>query len=70
MSKRAEIKNDYYNSDDNVIHIDAWKTSNPDEEGKTIAKIDIVTHLVKYIDEDARNDIYAQGMIEEAIAKL
>ena len=34
---------------------------NPNEEGSVIAKIDLATYEVEYLDERAKRDPYAQG---------
>lgn len=65
-----EIRNDYVNEEDNAIYIDAWRTSNVNEEGKVIAKIDCDTKEVTYLDERARTDAYAQEIIQETIDSL
>ena len=40
------------------------------EDGQVIAKIDIKTLEVEYLDEDAKTDPYAQDIIAEAIEML
>ena len=47
-----------------------WKTENPNEEGSVIAKIDLATYKVEYLDERAKRDPYAQEMIRETISDL
>lgn len=61
----SEIRNDF--EDDGQVHIDAWITSDDDEQGKVIAKISIETGEVTYLDERARTDKNAQEAINEAI---
>jgi len=66
MSKYSEVRNDY--TDDNgVTHIDAWLTSDDNEEGKTIAFI--MNGQVYYKDDDAITDDIAQEFIKEIIKK-
>lgn len=63
MSKYREIRSDY--EENGEIYIDAWCTSNDNEEGRTIAKINVNTGKVTYLDVDARRDTYAQNVIKE-----
>lgn len=65
MSKWKEIRCNYFNKEEGVYCVDAWKTNNYNEEGKTIAKIDLATKTLKYIDEDAKTDDDAQAVINE-----
>lgn len=67
MSKWAEIRNDNYDVEERCICIDAWQTLNGNEEGKVIAKVYIDEAKVEYLDEDARTDVYAQEIIDEAV---
>ena len=67
MSKYAEIRNDYINEEENAVYIDAWLTENDNEEGTVIAKVDLDTLTVEYLDEDAKTDEYAQEIIQETL---
>jgi hypothetical protein len=60
----SEIKADF--EDDGYIFVDGWLTENDDEEGKTIAKINIKSGEVICVDDRAKNDSYAQEVISEA----
>ena len=40
------------------------------QEGSVIAKIDLATYEVEYLDERAKRDPYAQEMIRETISDL
>ncbi len=68
MSKWSEIRNDF--NDGENISIDAWKTSDDMEEGKVIARVSVNDKTVEYLDDDARNDAYAQEVIAATIAAL
>lgn len=37
MSKWSEIRNNFFSEDEEKVFVDAWKTSNKNEEGKVIA---------------------------------
>ena len=63
MSIWGEIRNDF--EDGNIVHIDAWLTADDNEEGKVIAKVNVRTKEVEYLDDRARTDSYAQEMIQE-----
>lgn len=54
MSKWAEIRNDFYDDEEQKVYIDAWKTSNDNEEGTVIAKVNYKTKKVEYLDNDAK----------------
>ena len=68
MSKWSEIRNDFF--EDNKLFIDAWVTDDGDEEGTVIAKIDVNTKEIEYLDEDAKTDNYAQEIINESLIEL
>lgn len=57
------------NPDKNVIaiNIDAWRTTNSNEEGKVIAKINLSNSEVEYVDEKAKTDAYAQTVIRRVL---
>lgn len=67
MSKWAEIRSDHYDDEEEKQYVDAWLTNDGDEEGKAIAKIDLATKEVEYLDPDARYDEYAQEVIGEVL---
>ena len=67
MSKYAEIRNDYINEEENTVYIDAWLTGDDNEEGTVIAKVNLDTLAVEYLDEDAKTDDYAQEVIEDTL---
>lgn len=70
ISKYREIRNNFINEEDHKVYIDAWKTGSLNEEGTVIAKIDLATYEVEYLDEKAKSDPYAQEMIRETISDL
>ena len=59
----SEIRNDYKSG--NIVHIDAFLTDDDNEGGKVIAKVNVRTKEVEYIDDRAKTDTYAQEMITE-----
>ena len=67
MSKWAEIKSDYYDDEEGKQYVDAWLTDDGNEEGEVIAKINLATNEVEYLDSDARYDEYAQEVIGEVL---
>ena len=76
QSMWAEIRNDYTeeNCTDKGIkkttYIDAWETSDDNEEGKVIAKVILTTTdtiVVVYIDNCARWDALVNEKIQEAV---
>lgn len=71
MSKWNEIISDYFNEDEECVHIDGYLTGNPNEEGKTIAKIYVDGKKgTEYIDKLAETDDYAQEIIHGIIMKM
>ena len=67
MSKWSEIRIDFFDTEENKWSVDAWETDDDDEEGSVIAKIDLDTGTVEYLDVDAKTDEYAQEEIKEMI---
>ena len=64
----SEIKSDH--EDDDKIFIDAYLTSDDNENGTVIAKVDITSNDVVYFDERAKTDKYAQEVITECFKRL
>lgn len=63
-----EVKNNH--ADKNEIYIDAWKTDDDTEEGTVIAKVNIKTHDITYLEAAAITDPEVQKLIQEIIASL
>lgn len=57
-----EIRNDFQDID--IVHIDGYLTDDDNEEGQVIAKVNVRTKEVEYLDDRARTDNYAQEMIK------
>lgn len=70
MSKWSEIRNDFHDEDEKTVYIDAWLTDDDNEEGEVIAKINYQTKEIEYLDEDAKNDKYAQEVIKEVLSDI
>lgn len=60
----AEVRNDFDNGEGYTM-IDAWKTSDPDEEGKVVAVVNNTTKEVFYIEPSARFSKRVQEAINE-----
>ena len=69
-SKWSEIRCDYICEEEGKLYVDAWQTCDDNEGGIVIAKIDMETKEVQYLDEDAKTDVYAQEIIKSVIADL
>lgn len=65
----SEVKCDY-NNGEGYWCVDAWKTSDPNEQGKVVAYINATTHEVCYADPDARNSKLVEETIAYAISEL
>ena len=61
-----EIRNDYTENDSGLTMIDGYKSTDKDEGGRVIATVD-ADGVVKYMDSDAKNNLYAQEIIKETI---
>lgn len=70
MSNWREIRNDYCDEEEGKVYIDAWKTSNGNEEGKVIAKVDYKTKEIEYLNDAAKTDEYAQEVIKEVLDSI
>ena len=70
MSKWKEIRNDYCDKEEGKVYIDAWKTSNGNEEGKVIAKVDYKTKEIEYLNNAARTDGHAQEIIKKVLDSI
>lgn len=70
MSKWREIRNNYCDEEEGKVYIDAWKTSNGNEEGKVIAKVNYKTKEIEYLNEEAKTDEYAQEVIKEVLDSI
>jgi hypothetical protein len=62
----SDIYSDFI--DDDEIYIDAYKVNSM--EGRTIARIDILTGKVTYLDKRAKTDKFAQEAIQDAIDNI
>ena len=65
MSKWSEIRINFFDEEEKKWYVDAWLTDDANEEGTVIAKIDLYTGIVEYLDKDAKIDEYAQKEIRE-----
>lgn len=67
MSKWSEIRINFFDEEEKQWSVDAWETDDDNEEGSAIAKIDLYTGTVEYLDADAKTDEYAQEEIKEML---
>lgn len=68
-TKYGEIRYDFMDGNE-PVSVDAWFTEDDNEEGHVIAQIDQQTKRVKYLDNDASYDPYAQEIIHTVIRLL
>ena len=61
----SEIRSNF--EDESIVYIDAWITPDDNEEGTVIAKVNVLTGNVQYIDDRAKTDAYAQEIINEVL---
>ena len=65
MNIWSEIRSDFQDGD--IVYIDAFLTDDDNEEVKVIAKVNVRTKEVEYLDDRARTDSNAQEEIEEVL---
>lgn len=70
MSKYGEVRNDYYDEEENKVYIDAWVTDDDNEEGIVVAKVNYKTKEVEYMVEEAKTDEYVQEVINETLKNI
>lgn len=68
--KWTEIITRFTDESEGILYVDGYMTDDQDEEGTVIAKININTYEVIYVDVDAQTDTYVQQEIEDAIERL
>jgi hypothetical protein len=61
MSIWGKIRNDFQDGD--IVYIYAFLTDDDMKKAKVIAKVNVRTKEVQYLDDRARDDSYAQVMI-------
>lgn len=76
-SKWSEIRNHFITTNTKALtssmNIDAWCTDNDNEEGRVIAEVRAIHNtptndiIIKYVDNKAKTDPYAQEVIQESI---
>jgi hypothetical protein len=66
MEKIIYIRNTFVD-DQNLTHIDCWFTDEDDDEGKTIAVVDMDTKKVIFFDNDYRNNSLVLASIKEVL---
>lgn len=65
-----EIRNHHVDEMEEKVYIDAYRTADPDEEGKVIAKVDLKAAEVEYLDERAKTDELAQEFVRETVKNV
>lgn len=60
----SEVSIDFYNEINHTWSVDTWKTSNPNEEGEVVARINLKGEILWEV-EEAKNDPYVKEHIEE-----
>lgn len=68
-SKWTEIRCDFFDEEEQTWLVDAWQTGDDDEEGVVIAKI-TEDGNVTYLDDEAKEDKYAQEVINDMVATI
>jgi hypothetical protein len=69
MKEVSEVRYDYIDEEDNLLHIDVWFTDDDNEEGKTVAVIDNDTDKVIYFDNLYRTNEKVQAVIKEILSE-
>lgn len=66
----TEIRGTHYDESEKTICIDAWETTDENEEGKVIAKVWTDNNTVEYLDPRAETDPYAKAVIRNVLDEL
>jgi len=69
LKKISEIRTDHID-DQNLQHIDVWLTDDNDEEGKTIAVVDLDTKKVIFFDNGYRMNEEVKIAIKEIVESI
>jgi len=69
-NKRIWTAINYDYIDDDFIYLDAWETEEDSEDGEVIAKVNIASSEVKYLDQRAKTDEYAQEAIKDILINI
>lgn len=69
ISEYKEVRCNFLNDEDGFWRVDAWKTDDDNEEGRTVALIDSTSDRVIYIDPVARYDSRVAEFIKEKSVK-
>ena len=64
----VEVHDDFIDND--IIHIDAFTTADPDEEGMVVAKINMKTGDVQYLCDDVIHIEMIQSVINDNLIRL
>lgn len=70
MSAYAEVRDDFYDEDENKVYIDAWFTDDANEDGIVIAKVNTKSKEVEYLEDEAKTDSYAQEVINGVLKAI
>jgi len=66
MKNIAEIRADYID-DQNLLHIDCWFTDDDNEEGKTVAIVDLDTKKIIFFDNRYRLNEKVMRLLTEIL---
>lgn len=69
ISEYKEVRCNFLNEEDGFWRVDAWKTDDDNEEGRTVALIDSTSDRVIYLDPVARYDSRVAEIIKEKSVK-
>ena len=69
MKDYAEVRCDFYDNVNGYWCVDAWRTSDDNEEGKVVAHI-YDNGSVVYLDEESKQSAYAKAIIKECLMKI
>lgn len=64
----TEVRNEH--QQENTVYIDAWKTADENEEGETVAKVNLETKEVFYLNVVAEFDVKVQEAINKVLSPL
>ena len=65
MKKYSEIRCTYYDEEESLFYVDGYISDNPNEEGRVLAKINVDTGEVYFVDNKNKNNKQLCVFIDE-----
>ena len=69
-SRFKEVRCTFFDEENNLWYVDAWKTMKDSEEGKVVATINEKTFEVKYMHKNYKDDEYVIEVVKDVLKEL